>query len=154
VGDDTTPSDDPTGPVYVPMPADVGKTIRVQATGTFEAGWLPASAWSAPTAAVAPVPPVVAPPLPEMTNVVRPRIRGELHVGELLWVNLGRWTPKPTSVSYQWFAKGKAIKGATHRRFKPTQKQLGTRLRVKVTAKAAGYTPTTVTTPRTGRIKG
>jgi hypothetical protein len=133
----------------------VGKTIRVNVTGTYtdELGWVPASSWSAPTAVVVSPLPVVAPPLPAMTNVVRPRIKGELQVGELLWVNLGRWTPKPTSVAYQWFAKGKAIKGATHRRFKPTQKQLGKRLWVKVTATAVGYTPATMTTPRTGRIK-
>ena len=65
----------------------------------------------------------------------------------------GRWTPKPTNVKYQWYAKGKAIKGATRRKFTPTLKQLGKRLSVKVTAKAIGYAPATVTTPRTGKIK-
>ena len=155
VGDDTSPADDPTGSVYVPTAADVGKTIRVNVTGTYtdELGWVPASSWSAPTAAVVSPPPVLVPPPPTMANIVRPRVMGELRVGEVLRVNLGRWTPKPTSIKYQWYAKGKAIKGATQRKFTPTRKQLGKRLWVKVTAKAVGYTPTTLTTPRTGRIK-
>jgi len=156
VGDDTSPADDPTGPVYVPTTADVGKAIRVHVTGTYtdELGWVPGGAWSPSTAVVASPSAVVVPALAAIANVVRPRVKGELHVGEVLRVDLGRWTPKPTSVKYRWYAKGKAIKGATHRKFTPTHKQLGKRLSVKVTAKAVGYTPTTVTTPRTGRIKG
>jgi hypothetical protein len=155
VGDDTSPADDSPGSVYVPTAADVGKTIRVHVTGTYtsELGWVPASAWSAPTAVVVSSPPAVVQPPPAIANIVRPRVMGDLRVGEVLRVKLGRWTPTPTSVKYQWYAKGKAVKGATHRRFTPTQKQLGKRLWVKVTAKAVGYTPTTVTTPRTGRIK-
>ncbi len=88
-----------------------------------------------------------------MSIVVRPRVKGEPRVGEVLRVDPGRWTPKPTSLTYQWYAKGKAIKGATHRKFTPTRKQLGKRLWVKVTATAAGYTPTTMATSRTGRVK-
>ena len=150
VGDDTSPADDPTGSVYIPTAADVGKAIRLQVTGTYtgELGWVPGSAWSAPTAAVVSLPP------PAIANIVRPRVKGDLRVGEVLRVDLGRWTPKPTSVKYQWFAKGTAIHGATHRKFTPTHKQLGKRLSVTVTAKAVGYAPRTLTTPRTGRIKG
>jgi hypothetical protein len=155
VGDDTSPTDDPTGSVYVPTSADVGRTIRVQVTGTYtdELGWVPGSAWSTPTAVVVSPPPVVVPAPPGMSIVVRPRVKGEPRVGEVLRVDPGRWTPKPTSLKYQWYAKGKAIKGATHRKFTPTQKQLGKRLWVKVTATAVGYTPTSTTTPRTGTVK-
>jgi hypothetical protein len=34
-------------------------------------------------------------------------------VGPTLTASHGTWTPRPTSYTYQWYANGKAIKGAT-----------------------------------------
>ncbi|KRF34650.1 carboxypeptidase-like regulatory domain-containing protein [Nocardioides sp. Soil805] len=155
VGDDTTPADDPTGPAYTPTAADLGKSIRVLATGTHTAGWVPSSAWSAATAPViaAPVPPVVVVPPAAMDNVVVPRIKGTLRVGRVLRVTAGSWTPDPATLTYTWYARGKVIKKATHRRFRVTEKQLGKRLRVTVTAAAPGHLPLSVKTARTARIR-
>ncbi len=63
VGADTVPGDDPTGPVYVPTQADVGKTIRVYVTGS-ASGWVAGSAWSSPTAPVVAAPVTTPPPPP------------------------------------------------------------------------------------------
>jgi hypothetical protein len=153
VGDDSTPGDDPTGATYTPTAADVGKTIRVHATGTNGAGWVPAAAWSAPTAAVLAAPAATVPTPPTMTVVRLPRIKGIVRVDSVVRVTTGEWSPYPQSLRYQWFAKGKPIKKATHRRFRLTDKQLGKRLFVRVTAAAPGHTPVSVTTARTARVR-
>lgn len=155
VGDDTTPADDPTGPTYTPTAADVGMTIRVHATGTHTAGWVPSSAWSAATAPVvaAPVPPVVVVPPAAMDNMVVPRIKGKLRVGKVLRVTAGSWTPEPATLTYTWYAQGKVIKKATHRRFRLTGKQVGKRIRVEVVAATPGYVAMSVKTARTARIR-
>lgn len=147
VGDDTSPGDDPRGTTYVPTAADVGRTIRVEATGTRGAGWTPATAWSAPTG------PVAAAPVPAVVNERLPRIKGTLRVGRIVRVTVGEWTPYPKRLKFRWFAAGKPVKGATHQRLKLTKKQAGKRLRVVVTASAPKHEPLAVTTKRTGKVR-
>ncbi|WP_374456230.1 hypothetical protein [Nocardioides sp.] len=149
VGDDTSPADDPTGTTYVPKAADIGKSIRVQATGTRGAGWVPATAWSASTAAVTAAP--VA-PLPAVANVKAPVVKGKLRVGKVIRVTKGAWTPYPQDLDYAWYANGKLIKGARRQWFKLTKKQLGKRIVVQVTATAPSHQPTTVRTARTAKV--
>jgi hypothetical protein len=142
VGDDTTPSDDPTGATYVPTAQDVGKTIRVEATGTRGPGWTPATAWSAATAPVTVVPvavPVPTPVVRTFTHGERPRIKGKLRVGRTVRVTTGTFTPSPTTVSVAWYANGKVIKNATKKRLTLKKKYLGKRLTVVVTASAPSF---------------
>jgi hypothetical protein len=42
-----------------------------------------------------------------------PAITGTAKVGRTLTASHGTWTPSPTSYTHQWYADGKAIKGAT-----------------------------------------
>ena len=153
VGDDATPADDPTGATYVPTAADLGKTIRVHATGTRNAGWIPATAMSAATAPVAAAPVVVPPPLPSLVNAKAPQVKGKLRVGKIVRVTKGGWTPYPKDVDYTWYAGGKVIKGAHRQWFKLTRKQVGKRLRVEVTVSAPSYADTTLRTRRTDKVK-
>lgn len=153
VGDDTTPNDDPTGATYVPTAQDIGKTIRVEATGTRGAGWTPATAWSAATA------PVVAAPVPVPTPVVRtfthgdrPRIEGKLRVGRTVRVTTGTFTPSPTTVGFVWYANGKVIKNATKKRLTLKRKLLGKRLTVVVTASTPDYESLSVRSRRSHKI--
>lgn len=152
VGDDTTPDDDPRGATYVPTAQDVGKSIRVEATGTRGAGWVPATAWSAATAPVAATP-VVVPPVLSMVNKRLPLIKGTLRVGRVVRVTTGAWTPYPKKLTFRWYAGKRAIKGATRQRFTLTKKQAGKRLRVVVTASAPKYQSLAVTTKRTAKVK-
>jgi hypothetical protein len=149
VGADTVAGDDPTGPVYWPTPADVGKTIRVYATGT-RPGWLAGSASSNPTAAVAAAP-VTSPPA-AVTYLVRPRVKGTVQVGHVVRVSKGVWKPVTVAFEYQWYAGGKAITHATHRRLTLTDTYAGKRLSVRVKARAAGYNRAIVWTKPTARI--
>lgn len=147
VGDDTSPADDPTGRSYVPTAADAGKTIRVEATGTRGAGWVPATAWSAPTAAV------TVPAVPVIANDRLPVVKGKLRVGKIVRVSKGAWTPAPTDVDYAWYANGKRIRGANRQWFKLTTKQEGKRLVVEITARAPSHQPLTVRTKRTEKVR-
>ncbi|KQV65740.1 hypothetical protein ASC64_12575 [Nocardioides sp. Root122] len=153
IGDDTTPADDPSGTTYVPTALDVGKSIRVQATATKGAGWVPATAWSAATAPVtaAPAPPPVV--MPVMANHRLPLIKGRLLVGRTVRVTPGSWTPDPSRLDYAWYAGGRLIKRADRPRFTLTRKQLGKRLTVRVTASAPSYQPLTVRTARTAKVR-
>lgn len=162
VGDDTSPADDPRGSTYVPTAADVGRSIRVEATGTRGAGWTPATAWSAATAPVAAAPvaaapvaaaPVVTQPVLTIVNERLPRIKGTLRVGRVVRVTTGAWTPYPKKLTFRWYAGKRAIKGATRQRFTLTKKQAGKRLRVVVTASAPKHESLAVTTKRTGKVR-
>ncbi|CUR56639.1 exported hypothetical protein [metagenome] len=155
VGDDTTPNDDPTGATYVPTAQDIGKTIRVEATGTRGAGWTPATAWSGATAPVAAAPvPVPTPVVRTFTHGERPRITGKLRVGRTVRVATGTFTPSPTTVSFVWYANGKVIKNATKKRLTLKKKQLGKRLTVVVTASAPSYESFSVRSKRSPKVTG
>lgn len=152
VGADSVPGDDPTGPTYVPTAADLGKSIRVQATGSYP-GWGPASAWSGPTAAVAAAPVTAPAPSTAITDVVRPRVKGMLRVGQVVRVSRGVWKPSEVTFRYQWYLGGKAIADATHRRLTLRTPYVGKRLTVGVKARAAGHARVIVWTKPTGRVQ-
>jgi surface antigen len=73
-----------------------------------------------------------------MENTARPTVSGTPQVGVKLTASPGTWTPSGGTYSYQWYASGGAITGATNRTFTPRAEQLGKRLRVKVTATKTG----------------
>ena len=152
VGSDTVAGDDPTGPTYVPTPADVGRTIRVHATGSHP-DLADGSAWSTPTAAVAATPVAPPSPPPVVRHVVRPRVQGTLEVGRVLRVTKGDWQPAAVTLKYRWYSGGKAIAGATHRRLTLTAKHLGKRMAVRIKATAAGHPKAIVWTRPTARIE-
>jgi Carboxypeptidase regulatory-like domain len=137
VGADSNPADDPTGAVYVPSAADIGKTIRVQTTAS-ASGWVSGSALSDPTG------PVV--PAAGVQNVVRPRIKGVAKVGRTVWVSRGEWEPRRVKRSYQWYVAGKRVPDATSRRFVLKPAHLGKRVKVRLRATAAGHGTATVWT--------
>jgi hypothetical protein len=84
------------------------------------------------------------PPLEAST----PTIDGTLRVGSTLRALAGDWT-SGTSFTYQWFADGEAISGATGFTFTPTWEQRGTRLSVRLDGSRAGYAPVSRTSAAT-----
>jgi surface antigen len=84
-----------------------------------------------------------------ITNTTAPRIVGTPQVGTALTATTGRWKPSGEKFSYQWYADGAAITGASRQSFTPTAAQEGARLTVTVTVKRAGYNPATATTAAT-----
>ena len=144
-----------TGATYSPVTADVGKAISVRVTAS-KAGYASGTATSAATAAVA-APAAAAPPASPSPGAIAlaklPAISGTPMVGKKLSVSAGLWNPGGVQLSYQWYAGGKAIKGATGSSFKVGRAQVGDKMTVKVTAAASGYTPVTVTTKPSQKVK-
>jgi Concanavalin A-like lectin/glucanases superfamily/Domain of unknown function (DUF2341) len=124
-----------TGSSYKITAADAGKQLSVQVT-------VSASDY-APTTARSPAGQVAD---GKLSVVAKPAVTGKHKVGAKLTVGAGKWSTKPHKLTYQWLRNGKAIRGATRASFKVAQADAGAALGVKVTASAAGYTNTTVTT--------
>lgn len=80
-------------------------------------------------------------------------IKGKLLVGKKLKAKTSGWAPADVTYSYQWLRNGKVIKNATAKKYKLKNKDKGKRLQVKVTATKTGYTPASVTSKKTKKIK-
>ncbi|MBD0707202.1 MULTISPECIES: hypothetical protein [unclassified Streptomyces] len=81
-----------------------------------------------------------------------PYVSGTVKVGRTLTVNRGAWTPAPTSYTYQWYANGRAVAGATRATFTLGKAQRGARISVRVTALRTGHTTGTAWTRSTGAV--
>jgi uncharacterized repeat protein (TIGR01451 family) len=81
----------------------------------------------------------------------RPKIHGKAQVGKKLKVVTGTWQPGAV-LTYQWFAGGKAIRGATGAKLKLRGKYAGQRIRVNVTGTRPGYLPVTKKSKRTDAV--
>gem|GEM_PF-154844 len=114
--------------------ADAGKKITVKVTAK-RAGYASTPKTSAAKSV----------PLVKFTKAPAPKIVGAAKVGVTLKASLGTWSPKPKSVSYQWYRNGKAISKATKSQYKLTTADAGKKVTVKVTAKRAGYATTAKT---------
>lgn len=122
-----------TGSTYVVTQADLGATLRVNVTGTNEAG--SATASSAPTGVVqAATGPVSTSP---------PTISGTAQVGQTLTASTGTWSGSPTSFGFQWQrcnssgASCADIPGATGGTYVVASADSGSTIRVVVTASNA-----------------
>ena len=125
---DGVPVTGATRATYTPSPADLRKQISVQVTLT-QTGYADAVAASAATDPVAPG---------TFLNTREPAVSGKPQVGVPLTADPGAWSPAAT-LTYQWFAGGDPIEGATARRFTPTAAELGRTITVQVTANRPGY---------------
>lgn len=81
-----------------------------------------------------------------------PTIAGKPIVGETLVAKVGKWSPKPTSYSYQWYRGSTAIKGAKSSKYTLTSADAGKTIKVKVVGKRAGLDPTGVFSAPTKKV--
>ena len=84
---------------------------------------------------------------------MRPRITGTLRVGRVARLRPGVWVPAGAALTYRWFADGSPIPRATHRRLPLVDAHVGKRLKVRVRARAVGYSPSTAWTTSTVRVR-
>lgn len=107
--------------------AQAGKWLTVKVTGT-RSGYVSQTTVSAGKR------------VPLLTMTVDPsRINGATRVGGVLTVTAGASHPVATSKTYQWYANGVAISGATKTTYTLTSKEKGKRLTVKIVYRAPGY---------------
>jgi hypothetical protein len=127
------------GQTYRVGQADVGNTLRVRVTARNADG--STNARSEQTD-------VVASNAAPLTNTARPAITGEARVGQELSADEGTWTGNPTSFAFQWQRCDidtllcVDVVGATGRTYGVRAGDVGTRIRVQVTARADTRTGT------------
>ncbi|MFD7023716.1 S8 family serine peptidase [Promicromonospora sukumoe] len=112
---------------YTPTGADAGKTLTVSVLGSAD-GRIPTSTESVGT-------PVIAVGDPTAST---PKISGTPRVGVPLRALAGSWT-SGTRFTYQWYANGTAISGATGFSFTPTASQRGKKLTVRLVGSRPGF---------------
>ncbi len=137
-----------TSSTYKLTPTEVGDTLRVIVTAENAGGKVPAT--SEKTALVVGAPPVLEKPLP----TTLPTIKGTARDGQLLTATEGTWKGTPTiTYAYQWEScnsLGEAcfyISGATTSSYRLISSEVGTTLRVMVTAKNAGGEISAISSP-------
>ena len=129
-----------TAATYTPTTPDEGKQLVVAVTATGEGG--STTAQSAPTDGVKPGPP------PPPANTGLPQVSGEARETETLTGTIGNWAGGPTSFTEQWLRCATAsggncapIPGATSLTYVPVHADVGSTLRLSVTA-SNGIGPT------------
>jgi hypothetical protein len=122
--------------------SDVGKKLTVSVTAT-------APEYDTATKTSDPTAKVVA---NKFVKSPVPKITGTAKVGKTLKVKVGTWSPK-AKYAYQWYANGKAIKGATKATLKLKKAQKGKKITVKVTGKKSGYNAVTKTSKATKKVR-
>jgi surface antigen len=127
---------------YAVRAADANRVVSVQVTAQ-RAGYVTTTVSSAATARVAPG---------TLTSRSRPTVSGNARVGSRLTASPGTFSPS-ADVSYQWYAEGKAIAGATERTLIPSYRQRDGRIKVKVTARKAGFSSLAATSAYTAPVK-
>ena len=128
-GESCTNLSSATSSAYIAGHEDVGATLRVIVTATNSAGSAAASEATAVVAALAP------------SDTVAPSIAGEAKDGQTLTASVGEWAGTPTiSYSYQWESCSSLgegclpVAGATDASYSLVDRDVGTTLRVVVTA--------------------
>lgn len=130
-----------TGASYAPVPADVGKTVTVEVTGT-RLGYTTVTKASDVTTTVV-LGTQAATPVPAISGVVK--------VGVPLTVDSGAWDAG-VALTYQWSVGGHAVVGATGPSYTPTVGDLGATVRVTVTGTRPGFVPVTRESPATSAV--
>lgn len=127
---DGRPIDGATAPNYTLSPADLGRHVRVVVTGTrdgFTARSLASTRITGPVGRGS------------FTTAPRPTFTGEARVGSVLTASTLAWSPEAT-LTYQWYADGKPVAGATRPTLTLGAAQRGTAVRVVVTGTRDGFT--------------
>jgi hypothetical protein len=81
-----------------------------------------------------------------------PTISGRAKVGRWLTATIGVWMPG-TTLTQQWLRNGQSISGATGTTYKLKSADRGKRISVRVDATKLGYSPATVTSLKTSKVR-
>ena len=126
-----------TGATFTLTKAQAGKRISVRVTGA-KAGHATIAVTSAQTAKV--------------LTAGKVTIAGTAKVKAKLTARPGTWTVG-TTLTYQWYANGAAITGATKSTFTVAAAQAGKRITVRVTGSRSGFATVAATSGQTAAVK-
>lgn len=124
----------------------VGKRIMVEAYGDIDATGYPSA-----DAVQVKISKDTAPVKAAALQAGTPSVSGTATVGATLATKAGAWA-KGTSLSYQWYASGKKINGATKASYKVPASLVGKTITVTVTGKKAGYVTTSKVSKATAKV--
>ena len=88
----------------------------------------------------------------KFTTANKPTISGTAKVGKNLTAKVKAWNPV-AKFTYQWYANGTAIQGATKSTWKLAKAQKGKKITVKVTGSRADYARVSLTSKATAKVK-
>lgn len=134
--------DGATEPTYTVQRDDKDKKLSVKVVAS-KTGYSSAKALSAVTTGVLPG---------QLENTGAPSVAGAPVVDGALTASPGTWNVPPDSVSYQWFAGGSPVSGATAATFTPAPGHVETRITVRATARREGYDPRSATSVATAPV--
>ncbi|GAA1715644.1 N-acetylmuramoyl-L-alanine amidase [Isoptericola hypogeus] len=89
---------------------------------------------------------------PVVTDVERPSVVGDARPGRVLRAEPGEYLPGDAHVGYQWLRDGEPVAGATGETYRVTGRDLRSRLSVRVTVSAPGYTAARFTSDPTDAV--
>jgi subtilisin family serine protease/fibronectin type 3 domain-containing protein len=149
-GANCAPIEGATATTYTIRSTDIGSTLRVAVSASNSAGASP----PASSAQTAEVKPGFAP-----TNTAAPTITGSAKTGQTLSASTGLWTESPTGYTYQWQrcdstgANCAPIEGATAAKYTVKSADIGSTLRVAVSASNSAGTSTPAGSTQTAEVK-
>ncbi len=131
-----------TGTSYVPTADVIGKTVTVSVTGS-ATGYNTVTKTSAPTAAVQPA---------TFAATPTPTISGTTVYGHTLYGSTGSWQTTGVTFTYQWYADGNPIAGATKSTYAIGATVIGTHITLAATGSKTGYTTVTESSAATAPV--
>lgn len=137
------PGVDAFGTTFTPTAAMAGARISVEVSTTgapFSASGYPFAKATKQSAATS-----------RVVGATAPTITGALTPGQTVTATTAGW-PAGATFTYQWFAGGAAVPGATAATFSVVAAHVGQSLRVNVTGAAPEYTTTTVSSADTAKV--
>jgi len=128
------------------------KTTTVASVGShsYKATYTPSS--SSYDASTSPVVTVTGIAKKAFTKTNKPTISGTAKVGKKLTAKVKAWSPV-AKFTYQWYANGTAIQGATKSTWKLAKAQKGKKITVQVTGSRADYASVSLTSKATAKVK-
>lgn len=129
--------------LYVLTTADVGTVVSLRIKAT-KPNYRPLTVTTGGTNPVANAP---------ILNLTKPSITGRGVAGSVMSTTTGTWSHKGLKFTYQWYANGKKIDGATRPAYRPSPEKTGTVLTVTVRAAKSKHTTGTATSNPTAAIK-
>ncbi len=127
---------------YTLTAADYKATITVRAVGS-KLGYTSVSTFSKATAKVK---------KGKLSAIGTPKLTGAAKVGSTLTATPGTWGPGAIKLAYQWYRGSSKISGATKTTYKLTTKDVGKKIKVRVTSKTTAFASASKDSKATAKV--